>query len=113
MEITSIKSFLEYYDRIRARTNTLIQTVPPDQLEWTYMPGKFSIGDQIRHIATIERYMFAETIAGRDSQYHGCGKALADGFDKVMRFFDELHRQSLEIFRSLHDEDLQRICRTP
>lgn len=113
MEIRSIKSFLEYYAKVRARTEKIIQIVPPDQLDWTYMPGKFSIGDQIRHIAAIERYMFAETIAGRTSSYHGCSKDLADGYENVMNYFNELHRQSLEIFKKLTDEDLHRKCLTP
>jgi hypothetical protein len=41
------------------------------------MPGKFTVGDQIRHIAAIERYMFVETYAGHLSAYRGCGKELA------------------------------------
>jgi uncharacterized damage-inducible protein DinB len=77
------------------------------------MPGKFTIGDQIRHIAAIERYMFAETIAGRRPAYHGCGKELADGYENVISYFNELHRQSIEIFSSLTNEDLRKKCVTP
>jgi len=113
MEILTIQPFLDYYDKVRERTLRLIKVVPPGQLDWSYLPGKFSIGDQIRHIATIERYMFAETIAGRKSAYQGCGKELADGYDNVLSFFNELHQQSLAIFRQLSDEDLQRKCITP
>jgi len=113
MEITSVSSFLLYYDKIRERTNKLIRVIPPDKLDWAYLPGKFSIGDQVRHIAAIERYMFAETIAGRRSTYHGCSRQLADGYENVVSYFNELHRQSLEIFSSLGDEDLQRKCTTP
>ena len=69
MEITSIKPFLDYYERIRERTMRLIKSIPPEHFDFAYMPGKFSIADEIRHIATIERYMFAETIAGRKSSY--------------------------------------------
>ena len=108
-----IQSFLEYFPKVRARTEKLVRIVPPDRLEWTYMPGKFTIGDQIRHIAAIERYMFAETIAGRVSAYHGCGKELADGYENVVAWFNELHRQSMEIFGNLSEEDLQRKCMTP
>lgn len=113
MEILTIQPFLDYYDKVRERTLRLIKVVPPSQLDWSYLPGKFSIGDQIRHIGTIERYMFAETIAGRKSAYQGCGKELADGYDNVLSFFNELHQQSLAIFRQLSDEDLQRKCVTP
>jgi len=113
MEIISAAGFLDYYGRLRVRTHKVIRIIPRDKLEWSYMPGKFSIGDQVRHIAAIERYMFAETIAGRKSTYHGCGKELASGYDDTVSYFNELHRQSLEIFSALREEDLRRKCITP
>ena len=113
MEVTSIHSFLHYYERIRERTNALVRIIPHDHLDWTYLPGKFTVGDQVRHIATMERYMFAETIAGRQSAYKGCGKDLADGYENVVTFFNALHVQSLTIFKSLQDDDVTRKCTTP
>jgi uncharacterized damage-inducible protein DinB len=113
MEIRSISSFLDYYEKIRSRTNSVIAAVPPDQLEWTYQPGKFTIGDIIRHIACIERYMYAETVAGRKSSYRGCTVSLANGYNDVLHLFDSLHQESLSIFKSLSDEDLNRKCITP
>jgi uncharacterized damage-inducible protein DinB len=113
MEITSVNSFLDYYTRVRERTNRLIQVVKPEHLDFSYAPGKFTVGDEIRHIAAIERYMFAETIAGRKSAYAGCGKELADGLENTLNFFNQLHKESLEIFGSLSDADLQRKCMTP
>jgi uncharacterized damage-inducible protein DinB len=112
MEITMIKPFLEYLEKVRQRTVNLIRLAPPEKLDWSYMPGKFTVGDQIRHIATIERYLYAETVAGRKSAYLGCGKDLADGYANVLAFFNELHHQSLEIFSRLSDEDLQGKCTT-
>jgi DinB family protein len=82
MEITTIKPFFDYYDKVRERTVNVIRVVPPDKLDWAYMPGKFTVGDLNRHIAAIERYMFAETIARRKSAYHGCGRELADGCER-------------------------------
>ena len=113
MEITSVNSFLDYYARIRERTHKLIKVIPAEHFDFSYMPGKFTIADVIRHIAAIERYMFAETVAGRKSSYHGCGKELADGYDNTLRYFDEMHSQSIDIFRQLSDDDLQRMCTTP
>jgi uncharacterized damage-inducible protein DinB len=113
MEIISIKSFLDYYERVRERTNRLINVIKPEQLDFAYMQGKFTIGDLVRHIAAIERYMFAETIAGRKSAYPGCGKELADGYENVLIYFNDRHRESIEIFASLSDEDLKRKCITP
>ena len=113
MEITSIKSFLDYYERIRGRTNRLIMVIPPEHFDFAYLQGKFTIADQIRHIAAMERYMFAENIAGRKSAYPGCGKELADGYENILNYFNELHRESLEIFSNLSNEDLKRKCITP
>ncbi|WP_299823287.1 DinB family protein [uncultured Pontibacter sp.] len=113
MEITSIKSFLDYYERIRERTNKVISVIPPDMMEWTYRAGKFTIADVVRHIAAIERYMYAENVAGRPSSYKGCGSELADGYEEVLLYFNEMHRQAMEIFGSLSDVDLQRKCKTP
>jgi uncharacterized damage-inducible protein DinB len=82
-------------------------------MDFAYMPGKFTIADLIRHIATIERYMYAETIAGRKSAYPGCGKELADGYENVLKYFNDLHGEAIEIFKGLSDEDLKRKCMTP
>lgn len=113
MEITSISTFLPYYANIRERTNKLIRLVPPGSIDFTYKPGKFTIGDEIRHIATIERYMFAENVAGRKSSYPGCGKELADGYDNIVTYFNRLHEESLAIFNQLSDDDLKKKCVTP
>lgn len=113
MEITNITSFLDYYEKIRQRTNRLIAVIPEQHMDWAYLPGKFTIADQIRHIAAIERYMFAETILGNPCTYDGCGKELADGYENVLRYFNEKHEESLAIFRNLDNDDLQRKCITP
>lgn len=113
MEIITVKSFLDYFERIRERTNRLIKTIPPESFDFAYMQGKFTIADQIRHIAVIERYMFAESVAGRRSAYQGCGKEIVDGYENILNYFNDLHRESVEIFSSLTDEDLNKKCLTP
>ena len=113
MEITSINAFVDYYEKLRERTNKLVKIIPHDRLDFAYMRGKFTIGDQLRLIAGIERYMFAETVAGRKSVYHGCDKKLVDGYENIVAYFNELHRQSMRIFSNLTEEDLKRKCITP
>ena len=54
--------------------------IPPDKIDWTYREGQFTLGNLVRHIATINRYMYAEMVSGRPSRYDGCGKELADGY---------------------------------
>jgi len=113
MEIYSVDSFLDYYERIRGRTLRLIAVVPPDFIDWAYKPGKYSIADMIRHIAAMERYMFAENVAGRPSRYNGCGNELADGYDNVVAYLNRMHQESIGIFKELADADLQKKCPNP
>src|SRR2546428_1578892 len=86
METRSIEPFLEYWRTIRGRTRRVVTCIPPDRMEWSPHPGKFTFGDLVRHLATIERYMYAETVAGRPSRYAGCGRHLAEGFEAVVGF---------------------------
>ena len=67
MEIRSVAQLLDYWDSFRGRTRRVIDCIPPARIEWTHQPGKFTLGDLVRHLATIERYMYAETVSGRAS----------------------------------------------
>lgn len=113
MDIISISSFLDYYERIRERTMRVVATVPPDSLDFSYHPGKFTIGDQMRHIAAIERNMYGETLQRRPSRYQGCGKDLADNYDAVCAYMAEMHAQTVAIIRTIGDEGLNEKCLTP
>jgi len=113
MQIQNLELFLVYLDKVHQRTMRVARCIPRDKLDWTYREGKFSLGDLARHIATINRYMFAETIQGKTSRYAGCGKELADGYEDVLMFMERLHRESVEIFSRLSNEDLNRRCATP
>ncbi len=113
MEISNIDSFLRYYESVRNRTTRVVQSVPPDKIDWTPKPGFFTFGDVIRHIAATERYMFAENARGNWSQYPGHGSDLADGYDAVVAFFHLMHSESVEILRGLSPEDLLGECTTP
>src|SRR5882672_12161259 len=97
MEIRSAGQFLEYWDSLRGRTRRVVACIPPDRLEWTHRTGSFTFGDLVRHLATIERYMYAETVAGRPSRYQGCGRELADGYDVVVAYFERLDQESRAI----------------
>lgn len=112
MEVRSTVEFLSYYGRTRRITNAVIKAVPADKIDWAYREGKFTIGDLIRHIAAIERHVFMETIRGNKPTYKGCSKELANGYEDVVRYFHEMHAQSIDILSSLSDGDLLREVRT-
>jgi uncharacterized damage-inducible protein DinB len=106
MEIKTIDSFLSYYQKTRATTMRILNVIPKDRADWSYMPGKFTLTDLVRHIGSIERNVFAKIAAGGVPDYHGCGKDLADGVDNSIIYLNEMHSQSMMIFRALNDNDL-------
>jgi uncharacterized damage-inducible protein DinB len=113
MEIQNLDVFLEYLDKVQQRTLRVARAIPADKLDWSYAEGKFTLGDLVRHMGAIERYMFGETIQGKPSCYSGCGKYLADGLDDVIRFKETMDRQTVDIIRALGPEGIMRKCTTP
>jgi len=113
MEIQTIRQFLHYFNNVRERTMRVARCIPPDKLDWSYAPGKFTLGDLLRHLAVIERDMYAENMQGKPSRYTSHSKELADGYENVLVFMERLHEESMDIFSKLTDADLQTKCKTP
>jgi uncharacterized damage-inducible protein DinB len=113
MEIQTADGFLHYFGNVRARTMRVARCIPADKIEWSYAPGKFTLGDLLRHLAVTERYMWAENAQGKPARYTTHGKELADGLENVLALMERLHAESMEIFSRLSAQDLQRKCNTP
>jgi uncharacterized damage-inducible protein DinB len=113
MEITTIEPFLDYYARVRQRTRRVVACIPPERVEWAPRDGAWSLGDVVRHLGAIERWMFAENVSGRPSRYPGHGRELADGYDEVLAYLDRMHDESMDLFAALTPETLQARCTTP
>lgn len=113
MEITRIDPFLHYFDRLRERTLDVFDCVPPGRLEWRPGPDRFSFGDLVRHLAALERHMYAENAVGRPSRYPGHGEELASGYGGVREYAGRLHRETLDILSTLSEADLQERTETP
>ncbi len=111
--MTNFSDFLDYYEKVRARTSKVVSCIPSDKIEWRIQEGKFSLGDIIRHLAAIERHMYAENAKQKPSKYKGCGVNLAEGYENVISFFNQSHLESMKIFRSLTEEDAHKKCVTP
>jgi uncharacterized damage-inducible protein DinB len=112
MEIKN-SEFLDYWEKVRQRTMKVVACIPADKFDWTYREGKFTFADIIRHLAGIERYMYAENAQLKASRYSGHGKELADGREDVLAYMERLHRESMAVFSRLSEEDLSRKCVTP
>lgn len=113
MEIQSLDVFLNYLDKVQQRTMRVVACIPADRLDWSYREGKFTLGDLVRHMGAIERYMFGETIQGKPSRYNGCGKELAAGLADVISFKGLMDRETVEIITELGEEGMRRKCTTP
>jgi len=113
MDILDAGAFAEYWDNVRRRTRRVAVLIPAEQLEWTPAPGKWSMGDVVRHLAGIERDMYAENVQGRPSRYPGHGPELAGGLEAVLAYSDRKHAESLAIFRALTPAQLEAKCTTP
>jgi uncharacterized damage-inducible protein DinB len=113
MEIRTIQSFLQYFGNVRECTMRVARCIPPDKLDWSYAPGKFTLGDLLRHIAVAERFMWAENLQGHTSRYTTHGKELADGHANVIAFMERLHAESIDIFAKLTTKTCSANARRP
>ena len=113
MDVPSAAAFCDWWEKVRGRTRRVADLIPDNRLEWTWQAGKFTLGDVVRHLAGIERDMYAENSKLRPSRYRGHGRELADGPAAVRAYFERAHAESMEIFRSLSDADLEAKCETP
>jgi len=103
----------DYFDKVRERTMRVAGCVPPDRVDWAPKEGKFTLGDLMRHLASAERWMFAENAQRKPSRYPGHGKELADGYDDIVKYMRDMHEQAMGIFRGLSEDDLNAKCVTP
>ena len=113
MEFTNIGTFLDYWQRVRARTVRVAERIPPDHIEWTHRENAFTFGDLLRHLAATERHMFAENACLRPSRYPGHGRELADGHETVLAFVARMHHEAIDLLAGLNGQDLKRRCITP
>lgn len=111
MDNLELGATLQYLDKVHGRTMRVARCMPPERVDWSYRPGTFTLGDLGRHIATINRYMFAETLQGRPSRYGGCGRELAATHGEITSLMETLHRETVQIVGAL--PDLNAKCVTP
>ena len=113
MEIRDLSEFIHYLDRIHQRTRRVIDQIPPDKIEWRFKDGAFSFGDIIRHLANLQRYMYAETIRFKESRYPGHDSSFVSGYTQIVEYFETKFNESRRIFLEITVKDLERKCTTP
>jgi uncharacterized damage-inducible protein DinB len=112
MEVSTIRSFLDYFGKIRERTMRVVVCIPPDKVEWRAAADKFTLGDLARHIAATERNVFVECACGGRNSYAGCGRELAEDRDEIVRFMERMHGESMNMLAQLSDDQLQQKCQS-
>ncbi len=113
MLIVSVAEFVAYWSGVRERTWRVLEEVRPEDLEWRPAPDRWTVGDIVRHLAGIERDMYAENVSGRPSRYAGHARELADGLDAVRAYHQRKHAESVALFAALTPEQMQGKCVTP
>lgn len=108
-----LEAFPDYFEKVRGRTLRVAACIPEDVFETSPAGKGFSFGDILRHLAALERFMFAENAAGRPSAYRGHDRSFADGKTATLAYVGDLHAESMEIFRGLGREGMLRRCTTP
>ena len=97
-------SFVEYWPSVRRRTRRLLPLIPSDKVEWSPGGDRWTFGDTVRHLAGIERWMYAENMHGRPTRYPGHARDLADGLDALIAYHDANHETAMALFGALTAE---------
>lgn len=113
MDVNSGAELVQYLERVHQRTRRVVLLIPPADVEWSPRAGWFTFGGLVRHMAGLERWMFAENVHGRPSRYAGHGPEHASGFDGVLEYYDLLHTESRALFAALDEDSLARRVSTP
>ena len=109
----NLETFLRYFEKVRERTMRVAACVPDNAFESSPIGTGFTFGEILRHVAGLERFMFAENAAGRKSSYPGHDARLAAGPEATFAYIGRLHEEAMLIFRSLGDEGMFASCVTP
>ena len=107
------EEFLHYFEQVRLRTMNLARCIPEDWVEWSGRDDAFTLGGLARHIAAVERLVFAEGACGRPSLYVGCGRDLAEGRAAVLAYMERMHAEAMGIFGALTEEQWNGKARAP
>lgn len=113
MEIVSVSSFLDYYEKIWKRTLRVIDKIPHQKIDWKPKSDAFTFKDILIHMVHLERYMFAETVVNKINNYPGHIKLEINNFEEMVKYITMIHDDTLILFTSLTDDTLATRCTTP
>lgn len=101
--LRDLASYLAYLERIRERTLALVDQIPPEHFDWTPRPGEYTIGDLVRHFASVEQMDVSVALG---AGWHYAGHAAADWgatLDEARTNLARVHAESLSRLRAADD----------
>jgi uncharacterized damage-inducible protein DinB len=106
------ETLAELKEAVRGRTRAMLKKIPLDRLDWSPVEGALTLGQLLRHIWKSEEGVCK--LARGDWEYlekrlpEGLSAVLgeAEDLETELRNLEEAHRKSLELIRSLSDEEL-------
>jgi uncharacterized damage-inducible protein DinB len=103
--IQSLESFIAYFEGIRRRTITYIQTIPADRVDWSPAAGELSCAEIVRHLAAGER-MFCGVVATGRWHYVGHAGGQQESLESLLALLASSHAAAIEALRPLDDSVL-------
>jgi uncharacterized damage-inducible protein DinB len=100
--IDSMTSFLGYFESVRRRTLNFCSAVPESRIDWAPMPGEFTCGDIVRHLAASEQMFTAVALTGRWA-YPGHERHLGPDLPGALAYLDASHTSAIAALGSLSD----------
>jgi len=103
--LTSTSAFIQYFGRVRARTMSIVDAIPPEKTDWSPRAGEYTCGDLVRHLASVET-MDVEAALGHGWRYPGHERSLGESHAAARAYLQESHARLMERLRTLPDAEL-------
>lgn len=94
---------ISYFAGIRKRTMMYVNEVPESLIDWRSDENKFSIGDIIRHLGSVEM-MFFHALNGEEWSYPGHGSDKGFTKQEAIDYMQQCHQTVMEGLNSLEPE---------
>lgn len=94
---------MSYFAGIRKRTMMYVNEVPESLIDWRFDENKFSIGDIIRHLGSVET-MFYHALKGDEWSYPGHGADKGHTKREAIAYLQQCHQTVMEGLSSLEPE---------
>jgi uncharacterized damage-inducible protein DinB len=103
--LTSTAAFIQYFERVRARTMAFVDAIPLEKMDWSPRAGEYSCGDLVRHLASVET-MDVEAALGNGWRYPGHAPSLGESHAAARAYLHDTHARMMERLRTLPDAGL-------